>query len=146
MVKNAIALATAAPPPPPDDPSGLRDVAVAVEAGCRRTAHSDGASRQVLDLWWGLVEGRWRLVERFEANGRRYYVAQENPSCSGPPDVRERGLLKLLAAGHSEKVAAHELGVSASTVSGLLKSTLRRFGMTSRAELVQLLHVVGPFA
>ncbi|HLK38354.1 MAG TPA: LuxR C-terminal-related transcriptional regulator [Polyangiaceae bacterium] len=128
-------------------PPALRDLAVAVEADRRRTP-SGGAAREVLDLWWGLVEGRWRLVERFEANGRRYYVARESPSASAPksPDVRERDLLALLAAGRSEKFAAQELGVSASTISALLKLTLSRSGMASLIELVQLLRVVGPFA
>jgi DNA-binding CsgD family transcriptional regulator len=123
----------------------LRELALAVESG-RVSAPLREDSRAVLALWWGLVEGRWSLVERFEAGGRRYYVAQENPPdrvALASLDMLERRLVTLIGTGQSEKAAAHALGVGASTVSALLKATLAKLGLRSRTDLVRFLHAVG---
>jgi DNA-binding CsgD family transcriptional regulator len=99
-----------------------------------------------LSLWWGLVEGRWRFVERFETDGRRYYVGCENPPGTSRPTAlnpRERLLVALLGAGESEKSARYALGVGPSAVSRLLKTTLAKLGMRSRTELVLFMRAVG---
>jgi DNA-binding NarL/FixJ family response regulator len=103
------------------------------------------AGRQDVDAalssWEGLVSGRWSLVDRFEADGRRYIVARRNdPSVADPRglDRREAQVAEYLALGHSEKQIAYALGLSPSAVSRLLHSALRKLGLSSRAELAAL--------
>jgi hypothetical protein len=33
---------------------------------------------EALELWQGLVAGRWSLVEQFDSDGRRFLVARKN--------------------------------------------------------------------
>jgi len=131
--------------PEVDPEAALRELAVAFERE-RGPARAREDTRAVLALWWGLVEGRWSLVERFEAGGRRYYVAQENPPDMVPLaslDLLERRLVTLIGTGQSEKAAAHALGVGPSRVSTLLKTTLAKLGLRSRVDLVTFLQAVG---
>ncbi|HTA18065.1 MAG TPA: helix-turn-helix transcriptional regulator, partial [Polyangia bacterium] len=51
---------------------------------------------------------------------------------------RERETLTLLLAGASEKEIARKLGLSPHTVHGYVKTLYRRFGATSRAQLLAL--------
>lgn len=104
-----------------------------------KRAREDEAS--ALDLWQGLVEGRWSLIDRHDSDGRRYYVAVRNP----PVAVRERALSSmearvaaLVAAGEPNKVIGYALGVAESTVSGYVTSVLRKLGAASRVELIQI--------
>jgi hypothetical protein len=54
----------------------------------RRVIRAKGAERndpaQALDLWRGLVDGRWSLVDHFDERGRRFLVARRNDP-EGPP-------------------------------------------------------------
>jgi DNA-binding CsgD family transcriptional regulator len=118
----------------------------AVQVARERALAEREDSRAALALWSGLVEGRWSLVERFEANGRRFYVAQENPpevSAFASLDTKQRRLTILVGAGQSAKAAAYALGVGPSTVAMLLKVTLAKLGLRSRADLVRLVRAVG---
>ncbi len=51
----------------------LRHAALATERarGALRNADPD----QALQLWRGLVDGRWSLIEQFSSDGRRFLVA-----------------------------------------------------------------------
>jgi DNA-binding CsgD family transcriptional regulator len=105
--------------------------------GRRAIAEPDRA----LEMWQGLVEGRWTLVDRFERDGRRYVVAHPNEfTALGPPTLtdRERTVLTMAGAGHPLKLIAYELGLAAPTVSLLLQSGMKRIGIRSRAELVRV--------
>jgi hypothetical protein len=76
-----------------------------------------------LEIWRGLVAGRWSLVDRFEADGRRFVVAHPNaPNAPDPRGLteRERQVLAYVALGHSNKLIAYELGISPSTVGVLV--------------------------
>jgi DNA-binding CsgD family transcriptional regulator len=123
----------------------LRDAARRIDkARCR---DNQGTDEEPLALWRGLVEGRWSLVERFESDGRRILVARKNE----PParslralDERERKVTALLALGHSLKLCAYELGRAQSTTSELANSAMRKMGVGSRAELVQLHGAIVP--
>jgi DNA-binding NarL/FixJ family response regulator len=87
------------------------------------------------------VAGRWSLVERFDSDGRRLFVARRND-----PTMRrlralgdnERKVVALLALGHSIKLCAYELGLGQSTVSELASAGMRKLGVRSRLELVEL--------
>jgi len=112
-------------------------------------AHAVAAERAEetpLALWRKLVEGRWRLVERFERDGRRYYVAYENPPGTTPPTAlgpKERLLAALVGSGQSAKAVGYALGVGPSALSTLLKATLAKLGLRSRTDLVLFMHAVG---
>ncbi len=115
--------------------AGLRELAVAA------TGTSPADAPNMCALWRALVEGRFRLVERFERNEQRYYVLRESleePHAFPPLDLREQRLATLLGCGESEKAAAYALGVTPSAVSAILKTTLAKLGLRSRVDLVLL--------
>jgi len=119
------------------------DVRAALQEAALRMerARRHHAADEALGFWRALVQGRWSLVERFESDGRRVLVARRNE----PParalhalDERERKLIALLALGHSLKLCAYELGRAESTTSMMARSAMRKLGVASRAELVEI--------
>lgn len=116
----------------------LRAAAVAIARARRDDHHEPGAG---LALWTAMVEGRWTLVERFDGDGKRFWIARRNDSLGQPSPAlgpRERMVLERAALGGSLRYVAYELGLPPSTVSDLLARGLRRLGLRSRAELVEL--------
>jgi DNA-binding CsgD family transcriptional regulator len=88
--------------------------------------------------WRGLVGARWSLVDRFERDGKRYIVAEDNaPQATRPVRLseRERQVVAYAAMGHSNKLIAYELGISASTVGVLLHRAAAKLGVKTRGEL-----------
>ena len=87
------------------------------------------------------MEGRVRLVDRFERDRHRYYVLRPTPV--GPPaatlDGRERRLVEILGSGASEKFAAYTLGITPSAVSTIMKTSLLKLGLRSRMQLVVMM-------
>jgi DNA-binding NarL/FixJ family response regulator len=115
--------------------TGLRDIAMAASDA------SPADAPNMCALWRALVEGRFRLVERFERNGQRYYVLRENleeAQSFRQLEPRERRLATILGWGESEKAAAYALGVTPSAISAILKTTLAKLGLRSRVDLVLL--------
>ncbi|MFW6050713.1 MAG: helix-turn-helix transcriptional regulator [Myxococcota bacterium] len=103
-------------------------------AGMRR---NDAA--RALELWQGLVTGRWSLVDRFESDGRRYLVARLNaPELCDPRRLtpRERQVVREAALGRSNKLIAYSLGLGASTVRTHLARAMRKLGIRHRQELL----------
>ena len=90
--------------------------------------------------WRPLVASSLSLLEEFDTDGKRFVVAIDN----GPPTRRPRGTLSerehqvLTQAhlGHSNKVIAYELGLSAATVRVLLHRAARKLGASTRAEAI----------
>lgn len=128
---------------------GLAKEKRALEALRRRAIEIDRARTKLrrrdpdeaLSLWKGLLEGEWSLVERFERDGRRYYIACENPvDGQGPRSLtrRERQVVELVSRGHTNKLAAYTLGVSESAISLHLSRALKKLGLRTRIELVQV--------
>jgi hypothetical protein len=105
----------------------LHDALIRID---KARAERDDAQRSV-DLWRGLVAGRWSLVEHFERDGKRYFLAQKND-----PELREdlaltpreRQVLAYAELGHSNKLISYALGLSSSTVSTLLARARRKVG------------------
>jgi DNA-binding NarL/FixJ family response regulator len=119
--------------------ASLREHAVAVDRARGRLRRTD--VDEALGLWRGLAAGRWSLVEHFESDGRRYYLARENPpAVAGVLALtqRERCVAALAACGHSNKLIAYELGLSVGTVSTHLKAAMKKLGLARRANLVRL--------
>jgi DNA-binding CsgD family transcriptional regulator len=94
-----------------------------------------------LELWQGLVEGRWSLVDRYDTDGRRYYVAIANPTVGmvdrALTDI-ERQVAAQVVAGEPNKVIAYSLGLAESTIASRLTTAMKKLGVSSRMELVRL--------
>jgi DNA-binding NarL/FixJ family response regulator len=117
----------------------LRDAVRRIDGARTRAGRGDPES--ALSSWQGLISGRWSLVDRFEADGRRYVVALRNdPEVARPPGLsrREAQVAEYLALGHSEKEIAYTLGLSQSAISRRVSSAVRKLGLRSRAELAAL--------
>jgi DNA-binding CsgD family transcriptional regulator len=114
----------------------LRSAVVAIDRTRVRNNQADA-----LDAWKAMVDARWTLVDRFDRDGRRFFVAYRN-------DVRlrdarrltrrEQQVVAFAALGSTSKLIAYELGLSVSTVTTALSNAARKLGVRSRAELVVL--------
>jgi DNA-binding CsgD family transcriptional regulator len=92
---------------------------------------------EALEIWRGLVDGRWSLVEQFDSDGRRFLVAHSNAAIAADPrglTARERQVAGYAALGHSNKLIAYELGLAPNTVSGLLAKAREKLGKGRRAK------------
>jgi DNA-binding CsgD family transcriptional regulator len=123
----------------------LRDAAVAVERARGPMRRKDPLA--AAELWRGMVDGRWSLVDRFDRDGRRFIVAHRNGipargarALSG----REKQVLSYVALAHPNKLIAYELGLSISTVGMYVTSALAKLRIDSRVEFVKLASAFGP--
>jgi DNA-binding CsgD family transcriptional regulator len=119
--------------------AALREAALRMDRA--RSHYTAECSDEALAFWRALVEGRWSLVERFESDGRRVFLAHRNDPghrASRALTELESKVVALLAIGHSQKMCAYELGRAESTVSELAASAMRKLGVRSRVELVEL--------
>jgi DNA-binding CsgD family transcriptional regulator len=104
-----------------------------------RSSHAPDDACEALELWEGLVDGRWSLVEHVESDGRRYFVAHANAYGLEDPRAltpRERHVVAHIGQGDSNKWTAYQLGVREGTVARLLERALHKLGLSSRHELV----------
>lgn len=115
----------------------LREAAVRVDKARGKLRKTD--PHAALELWHGLVRGRWSLVDWFDTDGRRFVLAKPNA-----PDVRDpRGLTEreaqvatYAALGESSKLIGYRFGISPQRVSTLLTSGMRKLGVKTQAQLV----------
>jgi DNA-binding CsgD family transcriptional regulator len=122
----------------------LRDAALAIERARGPMRRSDPAA--AIELWRGMVDGRWSLVDRFDSDGRRFVVVHRNGLSTGGPRCltdRERQIVSYVALAHPNKLIAYELGLSVSAVGTYLASALAKLGVASRVELVELASAFG---
>jgi DNA-binding CsgD family transcriptional regulator len=92
-----------------------------------------------IDEWKGLIAARWTLVDHFESDGRRYLCARRNDAADDQArglSEREYQVAAFLSLGHSTKLIAYELGITASTVRVLIARAIAKLGLTTRVELV----------
>lgn len=118
----------------------LRRAAISVDRARGRLRRED--CDEAIEIWRGLISGRWSLVEQFESDGRRLLVARQNdPETPFPPNLtmRERQVLIFRMLGHPLKLIAYELGLSISTVSSTLQGALRKLGVSSIADVIRML-------
>jgi DNA-binding NarL/FixJ family response regulator len=114
----------------------LREAVIARE---RARRHQVRSRPSAIELWRGLVDGRWSLVDRFDRDGKRFIVACKNPIQVDDPrtlTAAERTVVRLATRGERNKLIAYRLGVAPSTVATLLASGMRKLGCTSRTDLV----------
>lgn len=120
------------------DASNLR---AAAERASAPTDGSEHDRAEALGLWRSLFHGQCFIVARFDCERRRLFVARyhdPNPRPPSPLRDRERELVNLLALGHSIKLCCYELELAQSSASELASSALRKMGIRSRTELVEL--------
>jgi DNA-binding CsgD family transcriptional regulator len=87
---------------------------------------------------------RWRLLDDFESDGKRYMVAMHKERCAPlgrrkrPPTLseRERQVLRCAADGRSNKEIAYELGLAHATVRVLLHRAATKLGVTRRSDII----------
>lgn len=127
--------------------SGLRLRRVLLARGGSRRSLTDAARvagrhadpDETLRVWQGLVDGTWSLVDRCDAQGRRYALLRRNrPGIRDPKALtaREGSVLAHAALGHQNKAIGYLLGLSPSAVASHLASAQRKLGLASRAELI----------
>lgn len=119
----------------PPAAQALREAAIAIDRA-RSLREQDPVG--VTDLWKGLVDGTWSLVDRFDSDGKRYLIAMRNEPAGARLKTlsqREAQVAALVALGRSSKLIGYELGLSAPTVSRHLGAAMSKLGVTSRAEL-----------
>jgi DNA-binding CsgD family transcriptional regulator len=117
----------------------LRSAVRAVDRARSNVGRADPFS--ATELWRGLVAGRWTLIERYESDGRRYYVAHRNEPQSPALralNLRERQVVAYAIQGQANKLIAYALGINPSTVANHLTSAQRKLGVRSRTELIHL--------
>jgi DNA-binding NarL/FixJ family response regulator len=115
----------------------LRHAVTEMDRARSRRGRQD--ERAALEGWRALVDGRWSLVDHFEADGKRHVIALEN--APDAPDPRalapeERPVLHYVAMGHANKLIAYELGLPLGTVASRVAGIMRKLGVKTRVEIV----------
>jgi DNA-binding CsgD family transcriptional regulator len=115
----------------------IRATMVAMDqARCKDGRHDP---RSALEAWSALTAARWTILDRFDHDGRRYFMARPNESAP-PPNAgltrRQTQILEQVAMGHSNKMIAYELGLSQSTIASHLSAAAKKLGARSALELV----------
>lgn len=132
----AAELASPVASPAPEAAPCLRDAAMTADRSRQNPEPSGPRAPEVLR---GVVDGRWSLVDWFDSDGRRFYLARPNgPNFSDPRALtaREREVALSAARGDSGKLTSYQLGISPTRVSALLRSAMRKLGAKTPAELV----------
>lgn len=115
----------------------IREAAIRLDRARGRLRRTE--PDEALGIWQGLVQGRWSLVDWFDTDGRRFVLAKPNaPDLGDPRGLTERELqvATYAARGESGKSIGYRFGFSASRVSTLLKSAMRKLGAKTQAQLV----------
>lgn len=118
--------------------NALREAAVQIDRARGKTRKSDPAA--AIEMWKGLTEGRWSLVDWFDSDDRRFMLALPNaPRAIDPRGLSERESLVATYAihGDSAKLIGYRLGISKATVSSVLKRVMRKLGVKTRPQLIE---------
>jgi DNA-binding NarL/FixJ family response regulator len=100
--------------------------------------HRD-TSAALVETWDAILGGRCIVLDRFDANGRRYLVVARCSRMRAHPRAlsrREAQVILQAIRGESHKRIAYELGLSRSSVTKLLRSALGKLCLRSQAQLV----------
>ena len=99
------------------------------------------APEESLELWRGLCDGTWSLVDQSDSDGRRYFVARRNDPAVREDRAltrRELQVVTFAAFGHPDKLIAYELGIAEGTVQRHLTAAMAKMGVSARLELIRL--------
>lgn len=106
-----------------------------------RTRRGRDDAHGALELWQGLLLGRWSLVDHFDTDGRRFLVARRNdPDVPAPSQLtrRQAQVAFYAALGFANKQIGYVLGLAETTVATHLALALQKLGLTTREELIQV--------
>ena len=118
--------------------NALREAAVRIDRARGKTRKSDPGG--ALELWKGLTDGRWSLVDWFDSDDRRFVLALPNaPHVTDPRGLTERESLVATYAMHGEsvKLIGYRLGISKASVSSTLSRVMRKLGVKTRVQLIE---------
>jgi DNA-binding CsgD family transcriptional regulator len=104
----------------------------------RKSRHS---AEKALEVWQGLVDGRWSIVDHVDTDGRRFVLAVKNaPRVDRRANLTptQRRVTALAAMGHADKEIGYMLGVPATAVDAALRRARRKLGARSRTELAMI--------
>jgi DNA-binding CsgD family transcriptional regulator len=116
----------------------IREAAVRVDRARGKLRKSD--PQEALELWHGLVRGRWSLVDWFDTDGRRFVLAKPNAPNLGDPrglTEREAQVATYAARGETSKIIGYRFGISPPRVSALINGAMRKLGVKTQAQLVE---------
>jgi DNA-binding CsgD family transcriptional regulator len=122
----------------------LRRTALQIDRAC---GPKGGSPEDALSLWTALVAGRWSVVDHFDTDGRRFFVAWRNDlAVPAHRRLTERELQVALyaALGHPNKLIAYELGVGPSAISMHLHAAQKKLGLRTRAALMDIVRSLVP--
>ena len=97
-----------------------------------------------VNVWRGVVSGRWSLVSVADVDGKRHLLVRRNEDGASPSDpaaclsARELRVCDLAAAGLGDKQIADRLGLSNAAVSAALHRARKKLKVTSRPGLAVL--------
>lgn len=121
-------------------PHDLRSIAV------DHTSEPDEGARDptdlAIDVWRGIVVGRWTLIDHFQKDGRQYLVARRCRTGGLRPKRLTRRECEVAAnaiRGYSNKMIGYRLGIAETTVATHLRRALAKLGIQSRTDLIRLL-------
>lgn len=90
-------------------------------------------------VWRGLFSGRYRIVDWYECDGRRYIVTEETADGSFRLNIYGQRVLALRASGQSLKCIAAEMGLTISSAARAVDFALHKLGFRSAVELSRIL-------
>lgn len=121
----------------------LREAALRADRARTREARRDVDA--ALAMWECLVSGEYSLVDAFDTDGKRYFLARRNsPGARAVRALspRERQVASLLALGHSDKWIGYELGIGEGAVAAAVHTALRKLGVRHAGDLSAVRHAL----
>ncbi len=104
-------------------------------AAARKQRHD---AERALEVWQGLVDGRWSIVDHFDTDGKRLVLAIKNaPDANARIELKpaDRRVAALAAMGHRDKEIAYILGITLGSVAAALRRARAAFRAKTRSEL-----------
>jgi len=118
--------------------ASLHDASKAIDRARSRLRRA--RPEEAIELWRGLVDGMWSLVDHVDSDGKRFLFAKRNIPNVRPwhsLTEREQQVLSYAAEGHPHKLIGYELGISESTSARHLATAARKVGARSRLDLIR---------
>jgi two-component system response regulator NreC len=129
--------------------AGPREVEAAFAAGANGYGLKDSPARELVEAVRTLRRGEGYVEPSLGAALAQRLEPQDGQHPAAPLTPRERGVLRLLALGHTNAEIASQLAISLRTAEAHRASLMRKLGVRTRAELVRCaidLGLLGPAA